>query len=134
MLSGSGLGLNNTSLYTNTTNSSNLPSISSIYNTAPSSTTNVGLNNNLLSSNNRLSGSTGSTNSLFNSSNAMSFTGNTTGTAPVTGSSTFPVTLHDLLTNESREIISWDKDGLKFTINDAKRFRCNLLPKYFGSK
>lgn len=84
----------------------------------------------------------GSGNTSFYSQNntaasTMPYLNNTTApptTPSVTSNSTFPVILHDLLSRESRDIISWDKDGLKFTINDAKRFRSNLLPKYFGSK
>lgn len=46
----------------------------------------------------------------------------------------FPVTLYDLVSNDSEPSVAWALDGQGFVINDPAAFVNQVVPSYFNSK
>lgn len=50
---------------------------------------------------------------------------------PITTTSTFPVKLFDLVTQEDQSIVGWQRCGTSFQVKDMERFVNEVLPKRF---
>jgi hypothetical protein len=49
-------------------------------------------------------------------------------------SKSFPAKIHQILQNESQQIVQWNESGLSFRIVDNSRFAREIVPKYFRRK